>query len=137
MPFHARIIAITLGIGSPALSVVGCGEQTGGISGKATYNGVPVVVGSIGFIMRSNSNIAQEAKLDSGGVYTMAVPMPPGNYQVYYVPPLPSPPGSLKAGGDAPIVKSVVPEKYHAVESSELSFEVKEGKNDIPIEFKD
>ena len=92
-------------------------------------------MGSISFNMRSKG-IAQNAKLDSTGGYTMATPMPTGTYQIYYAPIPPPPPGSLKVGGE-PIAKSVVPKKYHTLETSELSFEVKPGMNEISIDFKD
>ena len=117
------------------LFVLGCSEPTGGISGKVTYKNAPVTTGSITFQMKSKGN-AQEAKLDATGTYTMAAPMPTGTYQAFYNPPLPEPQDPSK-GGRAPVVTSIVPKKYHSPETSPLSFEVKSGKNELPIEFKD
>lgn len=131
---HPKSIVGTPGIATLVLLLVGCSEPTAAISGKVTYKGAPVTVGSISFNIR-NKGIAQNAALDSTGAYTMAVPMPPGTYQVYYAPPPLPPPGSMKVG--EPVAKSIVPKKYHTLESSALSFEVKAGQNDIPIELKD
>ena len=124
----------TMVAGMFVLLLVGCGEPVASISGKATFKGAPVAVGAVSFHMRSKG-IAQNGKLAADGAFAMEAPMPPGTYQVYYVPPIPPPPGSAKAG--APIAKSPVPGKYHGLVTSGLSFEVKAGKNDILIDFKD
>ena len=122
-------------VGALFLFVIGCSEPTGGISGKATYKGAPVTTGSISFQMKSKG-IAQDAKLDSTGNFKMATPMPTGTYQAFYTPPLPEPQDPSK-GGRAPVATSIVPKKYESPETGQLSFEVKSGKNEIPIEFKD
>jgi hypothetical protein len=131
VPHRAR----TIGMGALLLLLVGCSEPTGAISGSATYMGAPIADGSISFNIPTRG-IAQTALLDSDGRFTMTVPMPAGTYQVYYVPRPPAPPGSLKAGS-TPRPKSIVPRKYHTLETSDLFFEVKPGTNDIAIEFKD
>src|SRR5262245_17841744 len=66
--------------------LAGCGEPAGSVSGKVTYKGDPVTNGSIAFQMPAKG-IAQNAKLDGSGKYTMSAPLTPGTYQVYYVAP--------------------------------------------------
>jgi hypothetical protein len=132
---HSRTIATTCIAGAFFLFVSGCSEPTGTISGKVTYKDAPVTTGSITFLMKSKGN-AQEAKLDATGTYTMATPMPAGTYQAFYTPPPPEPQDPSKGGRPA-VVKSAVPAKYQSPETSQLSFEVKSGKNDIPIAIKD
>lgn len=117
------------------LVVAGCGEPAGSVSGMVTYKGQAVTNGSIAFQMPSKG-IAQNAKLDAGGKFTMAAPLPTGSYQVFYVPPSPEPQDPSKKA-PPPEVKTIVPSKFHDLQSSGVSAEVKSGKNDIPIDFKD
>ena len=135
MSNYSKILWTIPGIGTLLLVLAGCGESTGGVSGKVTYQGQAVTNGSIEFHMK-NKGIAQGAKLDSAGKFTMSSPLPTGTYQVYYAPPLVEPQDPAKKGL-APEVKITVPTKYHDMQSSNMSVEVKSGKNDIPIEFKD
>ena len=120
-------------VGMFALLLAGCGDPVAQIAGKATCKAGPVTVGAISFHMRSKG-IAQTAELRSDASFAMEAPMPPGTYQVYYDPPVPPPPGSAKA---SPAVKSPVPRKYHGLQTSGITVEVKPGKNHIPIDFKD
>jgi hypothetical protein len=114
--------------------LTGCGEPVGKVSGMVTYKGEPVTTGSISFNMKGKG-IAQDAKLDSKGKFTMSAPMPVGTYHVCYIPPTPEPQDPRK--GPTPVIATVVPDKYHDLQTSDLSFVMKTGMNEIPIALKD
>jgi hypothetical protein len=114
--------------------LAGCGAPVARVSGVVTYKGAPVTAGSISFNMKGKG-IAQDAKLDAKGAFSMSAPMPVGTYHVYYVPPTPEPQDPRK--GPAPEIATVVPEKYQDLQTSDLSFSVNAGKNDIPISLVD
>ena len=79
--------------------------------------------------------IAQDAKLDASGAFRLTAPLPTGTYHVIYVPPTPEPQHPSK--GPAPVIVTPVPEKYQDLQTSDLSFEIKRGTNDIPIDLAD
>jgi hypothetical protein len=112
--------------------LVGCGEPIGKVSGRVTFKGEPVTKGSISFNLKGKG-VAQDAKLDSSGAYTMATPLPTGTYHVYYVPPTPEPQDPAK--GPTPVMVTPVPAKYQDLQTSGLSFDVKAGVNDIPVQI--
>lgn len=126
-----RVIALQAAV---VLFVAGCAEPTGTVTGTVRYNGEPVTSGAIAFHMPSKG-IAQNGKLEAGGKFTLAVPLAVGTYQVYYVPPTVAPQDPSK-GLPPPEVKTIVPQKFHDLQGSTTA-EVKAGKNDIPIDFKD
>jgi hypothetical protein len=132
---HARRLGIISGVAAALLFILGCGQPTGEVSGKVTYKGEPVTEGSVGLRMKSKG-IAQDAKLDGSGTYTMPAPLPVGTYQAYYVPPTVEP-QDPKIKAPPPKIKSVVPKKHQDAQTSGVSVEVKTGKNDITIDFKD
>jgi hypothetical protein len=121
-------------LGAFLLVLTGCGEPIGKISGKLTYKGAPITAGSISFNMKGKG-VAQDAKLDATGAFRMSAPLPTGTYHVYYVPPTPEPQDPSK--GQAPVIATAVPIKYQDLLTSDLSFEIKRGTNDIPIELTD
>jgi hypothetical protein len=114
--------------------LTGCGDPVGKVSGMVTYKGEPVTTGAISFNMKGKG-VAQDAKLDSNGKFTMSGPLPVGTYHVCYVPAAPEPQDPRK--GPAPVIATVVPEKYQDLQTTDLSIAVKAGKNEIPISFKD
>lgn len=117
------------------LFLVGCSEKTGTITGRVLYKGEAVTTGAVTFQMPSKG-IAQNGKLDATGKFAMAEPMPIGTYHVFYVPPAVEPQDPSKKL-PPPEVKTIVPAKFHDLQGSNLTVEVKAGKNDIPIDFKD
>lgn len=117
-----------------ALVLSGCGEPTGIVGGRVTYKGDPVTNGAIAFHMPSKG-IAQNGKIDGSGKYTMTTPLPAGTYQVYYVPPAVEPQDPSKKS-PPPEVKTIVPKRFHDLQGA-MSVDVKSGKNEIPIDFKD
>jgi len=115
--------------------LVGCGgEPSASVSGKVTYKGSPVTAGSISFLLKGKG-ITQDAKLDATGAFTMAESLPIGTYQVVYVPPTPEPqdPTKPRKVETAPVA---VPTKYRDEKTSGIAVEILNGKNEIPIEFK-
>ena len=136
MSHRVKMLRMIPALAVLSLVVVGCSEPTGTIAGKVTYKGAAVTNGSIAFQMPSKG-IAQNGKLDAGGTFTMATPMPVGTYKVFYVPPAVEPQDPTKKSAAPPEVKTIVPTKFHDLQGSNLSVEVKSGRNDIPIDFKD
>ena len=121
---------------SAMLLLIGCGEQTGSVTGKVTYQGEPVTLGSISLHMPSKG-IAQDAALNRAGEFSMESPLPVGTYRVYYVPPQAEPPQDPnKKTLPGKVQKIIVPKKYHGLEGSDMSIEVKSGKNPIVVDFK-
>lgn len=115
--------------------MVGCGsEPSGTVTGKVTYKGTPVTSGSISFLMKGKG-IAQDAKLDALGAFAMAETLPVGMYHIVYVPPTPEPQDPSKPR-KAETVAVAVPPKFRDINTSGISVEISNGKNEIPIEFK-
>jgi hypothetical protein len=132
----SRALCNVPGIGLFLILLSGCAEPTADVSGSVSYKGNPVTSGSISFIMRGKG-IGQDAPISSTGSYKMPAAMPVGNYLVCYVPPSPEPQDPAKVKGPPPAVKSDVPTKFQDVQTSKLSFEVRSGNNEIPIDLKD
>ena len=122
-------------IAGVSLVLVGCSESPGTVSGTVKYKGEAVTNGAVAFHMPSKG-IAQNGTLDAAGKFTMAAPLPAGAYQVYYVPPAVEPQDPTK-NLPPKEVKTIVPQKFHDLQGSNLSVAVKSGKNEIPIEFRD
>jgi hypothetical protein len=131
---HSTISAILATFTGLALLMGGCGDPAGKVSGKVTFQGKAVTNGQISLNLKGKG-VAQSAKLDQEGAFTMATPMPPGTYHVTYVPPTPEPQDPTK--GARPAVESVVPKKYEDLQTTDASVEVKAGNNDLSIQFKE
>jgi hypothetical protein len=139
-----------------ALLLAGCNQSalppgpTGTVQGKVTYNGNPVPDGSTVMFLHEETSLPATCEVAADGTYTLSMAgegeVLAGTYSVSV-----SPPDSgeiseatdmeaYKAameGGGAPEATAPFPEKYYAVETSGLSFEVKEGPNTIDVELKD
>jgi hypothetical protein len=117
-----------------ALATTGCSseKQTGTVSGTVKYHGKTLNTGSVNFLSTSGS--AGQGVIDENGNYKVEGPLEVGEYKVYLAAPVP--------GQHAPGVKvpkaprfEVIP-KYLQPESSGLTFTVKAGANEYPIDIK-
>lgn len=116
----------------------GCGggnktkKITGKIEGTVTFNGQPVKVGSVSFAAKAGGDGAA-APLDASGKFKVAEPLPIGTYVAVVLPGTITP--DEMADGKKPPPSDDIPERYRSAQTSELTFEVKEGQNP-PFEIK-
>lgn len=138
-------------LGLFVLSLIGCdqGPQTVPVHGKVTYQGKPVPTGTVRFHPVSGGAVAV-GPIQSDGSYKLARKVPgdgvlPGDYQVTI-----EAIESSDAGPSGPITieqelelditegprsKALVPEKYAALESTDLTASVKPGDNEINFDL--
>lgn len=149
--FHRMILVLVLAA-SPVV-LVGCGDDlgpTGTVSGKLTYKGQPlppmhaVVFRDMtrGYTCKGDTDAEGNFTLDSWnngklpvGEYAVMVRPPMGEVDVEEIDPdvlMDNP--ELADGQMQPIT---YPNKYAAIGSSGLTFEVKEGENDYPLDLED
>ncbi|MDA1161738.1 MAG: carboxypeptidase-like regulatory domain-containing protein [Planctomycetota bacterium] len=142
--------------GAILLATCGCGDdgnalpegKTGAVSGTVTYKTAPVPEGTVVVFMKDAGGYTATGKTDAAGNYQLLMRSAPhvlvGTYNVGVTPPLPdmglSDDEIMKRGMEGTLPeqpKSVIPERYLSAETSQLSFEVKEGENAINIELVD
>lgn len=127
------------GMGLLALVVVGCSGR-GDVSGKVSYNGKPVVFGTVLILAKDRSHQG-EIKTDGSysvsgvavGTVRVAVNSPnpkkielyPNKNPEFKQDPYPDVPGWF-----------AIPKQYEAVETSGLTYTVNGGSNTIDIELK-
>src|SRR5262245_49102044 len=132
--FPARCLAGGLLL-AVAVLVTGCKTEkpTASVSGTVKYNGKAQTVGYVNFLSTTGS--AAQIPLDENGGYKFDGPLDVGEYKVYLGGPIPgqAPPGTRVA----PPPKFNVTPKFLDPQSSGVKVSLKEGANDIPIEFKD
>lgn len=123
------------------LTAVGCGSdgqlETASVSGKVTYNGDPLQIGSLLFVPVGGGPSAQ-ANIEPDGSYTMGTydltdGAIPGEHKVM-ITAITSPGGSGLPedqidGDGAPV--SVIPEMFGDLEKSGLVVNVKSGSNNV------
>lgn len=111
---------------------VGCfsggGERRSGtVSGKVILDGAGLAAGTVLFMTEDGHGAAADIQPD--GSYTLQCR--PDQYKVAVSPP--SSPDPLVAPTASPQPTGAIPAKYHDVATSNLSTEVKEGKNIFDI----
>lgn len=122
--------------------VVGCGGPTAGISGKITLDGKPFMTpqasGSISFVSTTDGSMSQ-SPISSNGEYEIKIgketSTKPGTYKVTVVAtemPLPDP----ARPSFVPVPRVLTPERYGASATTDLTVEVKEGKNTHDFDLK-
>lgn len=84
--------------------------------------------------IRSSTGVGAQVQI-LDGTFTFDTPIEAGEYQVAVSPPVPEPqaPGSPPP----PPVTFDIPPKFQGLTTSGVTITIKEGENDIPIEFKD
>lgn len=151
----------TLGTLTAALGVVilllssGCGGDSSiaglaPVTGKVTLDGQPLVGAQVVFVPSpSDKGRVCSSATDSNGNYQLVTNTDkgalPGNYKVivnYLAKPDGTPVTSTEEGMDltqleaSGAVKQILPPRYSDQQQTELSFEVKSGKNEYNIDMK-
>lgn len=136
---------------------VGCGPRFGEVSGEVLYHGKPVPGGMVTFCPQVESMNSVTYVLERDGKFKVQLPV--GNVKVCLdnrefepqpattpttMPGLKLPPEvakAMQASGKESIKVSdrwvKIPEKYYGIESTDLKFEVKSGKQTQKIELND
>lgn len=152
--FTGKRINLIRAVSAVLLLVSGCSGgydygPTGTVSGKLLYKGQPLTPGTAVVLKNLTTGYACMGQTGPGGEFTLDSwnqgNLPVGKYEVMIQPPAPLDPETIdpQALIDNPKlmeqtrVKYDFPKKYSQLSSSGLSFDVKEGKNDYPIELTD
>lgn len=114
--------------------LAGCSSEkpSGLVSGAVSYKGAAVSSGNVNFQLKGAAASGGVAKIEAGR-YKLDAPLPVGTYEVYLTETFPDP----KRGVDTKPVPIGVPRKFLNATTSGLTFEVKAGPNDLPIELKE
>jgi len=120
------------------LVLAGCGGSgdatpSGTLTGKVTLNGQPFSEGQVS-VYSPERGIGASAPLDAQGQFTIGERLPAGTYGVAVVPP-PEPPPQDENPASAPPVTSNIPQKYRDHQTSGITVEIKEGKNELEIQM--
>jgi len=141
----------TAGLGLAMIAVWGCGSggysgPTGTVTGKVTLDGNPVPQGcAVTFV--SPSGFTASGKVGGDGSCTLMnmdkPAIPAATYKVAVAQPAADMSGadydkymSAEGGQAAQAAPEAIPAKYQTVDTSGLSYDVKEGPNSIDIELK-
>lgn len=128
-----------LAVMSAAAAGMGCGSGKGSakVSGTVTYRNNPLPSGTVTFF-DAKKEIVGSASIQNGSYAMESVP--PGKVMVSVTTPpavKPNPRRSSKdAPGDPPLPVVPIPPQYGDAEKSGLSYEVKTGSQDFPIEIR-
>jgi hypothetical protein len=120
------------------LCLAGCGGNrppVGQVSGKVTFKGKPVGEGLVTF-MNPEAGTGDEAPLNKDGTYTLATPLPVGDYKVMVLPLVVQQQVDGK-GPEVGVEKPApdIPGKYRTIGTTALKATVKEGKNDLDFDM--
>ncbi len=110
----------------------------GGVSGRVTFKDQPVTEGQVVFFSvdtpdMPDMHVYQSARIQSDGTYSVRMSGGPGlvtgKYEVAVMPPVVEPAGSNAPGPHTPRDYPDIPPRYRSPKTSQLTLEVKEGKN--------
>lgn len=145
MTFLDQAAAMTAGM--LICSVLGCGAATGPKlpegpkgSAKATvvYDGKPIKVGTL--LLDSGKGFIASAPVNAEGKFELKGPtgaeIPAGTYRVGISPPSAPLPAKGATEMSPPSTIEGLPEKFYNPSSSEVTVEIKAGKQDIEIVLK-
>jgi len=125
-PLLRTAIAITL------LAVVGCGGGTTDVSGKVTYQGKPVVFGTV--LVIGADGIPKSGPIQPDGTFRMSgVRIGPAKVTVSS----PPPPGSVAAAPRAKVGRDADDERTPADANTPVSPEVAKGWFPLPEKYSD
>ena len=117
--------------------ITGCSGKNplGKVQGEVSYRGQVVPAAEVHFYSKERG-VGAIARVEGEGKFSLDTPLPVGTYSVYVTPPMlePGDPAQTPAAS-VPTVQ--IPAKYRDMNTSGLSFEVKKGENDFPIELID
>jgi len=140
-----------------AVVLLGCSSSPlppgpkGTVQGKVTYKGKPVPAGSTIMFVHGATSLAATAQIGADGSYTAMMAggdqLPAGKYSISVSPPAS---GEISEQTDMEAYKRMMeggaasttptgpfPEKYHAAETSGVTFELKEGPNTFDLDMTD
>ena len=119
------------------LGLLGCskGPPMGEVAGRVTFKGNPVSEGIVSF-MNTQAGTGGEGQLKNG-TYSLAAPLPPGEYKVMVMPLV----VQQQDGGKGPEVgiekpAPDIPNRYRTIGATDLKATVKEGKNEANFDLK-
>ncbi|MFO0929855.1 MAG: hypothetical protein U0736_22990 [Gemmataceae bacterium] len=138
-----RLIGTAVSVTLLAVLVTGCGQSGGGggaLSGTVAYKGKPLNSGTIFFLNTKGGKDAApvSGSIDRDGKYSVKG-VPPGDAKVYVIVPKGTKGTKTAAGGmdikmDTPGSSSAtpveVPDKYSKADTSPLTVQVKNGKQE-------
>lgn len=116
------------------LSLPGCGGNSprgipkAEVTGEVLFQDKPVEVGVVTFFS-SETGIAAPADLDSTGHFTIPDGIEIGTYTVTVTPPFVEGVAGAPPAAKPKTNYDDIPQKYRAIETTDLSAEVKEGEN--------
>ena len=126
-----RLMAITL-----ICSVAGCSGSAASVSGMVTLDGQPLTTGNVSFHPEGAGGAPANGQIDAQGRYSLSTGteagLAPGNYVAVVVATKDPPQLYDKTGAEIPPIP-ITPGKYGNTATSDLKFQVKPGKNDIPL----
>ncbi len=132
--FRQGIVGTAAALASVFLLLGGCGakpQPTGTVEGKVTLNGEPFSNARLNFLSKG-TGAASAAEMEGNGSFKVETPMKVGTYTVFLAPKTTADPDHPSP---SPGIDPKVPEACWNQATSKLTIEVKEGKNDIPIEL--
>jgi hypothetical protein len=130
------LLAAIVMVLAPGLSGCGhSGKKVWPVSGKVTFQGKPVIAGTIRF-SNPSGGVDMTAGLGPDGSYEIAMAegrgLPEGDYQVAIIPLSAAPGAKMPFGPALPPPKPIcrdIPEKYRSPSTSRLVLAVKPGAN--------
>ena len=116
----------------------GCGGPNAAkVSGLVTLDERPLTSGTVTFHPQSGAGAIATGSIDAQGRYTLSTGtdagLTPGNYVATVVATEEVKPAKAN---DEPIFRPITPARYGDTAQSKLTFEVKAGANEIPLELK-
>ena len=126
-------------LGVACLAIMGCGAETGELSGTVTYNSKPVRMGTVTVAAADGS--IQTGTINTDGTYTVTgIPIGPAKISVGSPDPKSTKVAQRKKEEPPPKPDTTnwmaIPSKYGDAKDSGLTTEIKSGKNAFPIELK-
>ncbi|WP_143392798.1 carboxypeptidase-like regulatory domain-containing protein [Fimbriiglobus ruber] len=122
-----------------SLLSTGCGEKTGSVSGKVSYQGKPLAGGYISFLTQGEKSVMKSGQVGVDGSYS--IPDVPAGPTKITVQSLSSRNLAVVKGQQSsdsqPKPQSVtLPPKYSNADKSDLSLDVKPGQQTYDIDLK-
>ena len=137
----ARSVA-AVGLAAALAALTGCQDSNKStVTGKVTYKGAPVTGGQITLTPKTANGAAPAIPIKPDGTFSVS-DIPPGDYGVAVS--TDGVPDAAPAGGTSrsPVpegaaqgTKVVIPDKFKNAQSSGITWTVKGGKQDLPIDL--